>query len=247
MDIKAYILSGIIETYVLGLCTPAEEQEFEQLRRQYPALDKAVLDFEEELEKNMLQQTSLPGDATDKYILDTLATMEKPAAAVPIPGGKNKWLKPFAIAASVLLVISAGLNYYLYRQTKKTIPLVISNTTLPPGDYEILKNPAITPVAMYGVGAHAICRCTMFWDKKTGKMYMMIHHLPQSSSSRDYQLWATVNGKPVSIGIVQDDIRGRFIELANVPPDASSFIVTLEKAGGTSTPTITETYLSGKI
>lgn len=74
--------------------------------------------------------------------------------------------------------------------------------SLPLQDYEVMNNPSITPVAMYGVGYHAICRCTMFWDKKTGKIYLMIHHL-QNPPQKDYQLWATVNGKPVSIGIVQ--------------------------------------------
>ena len=78
-------------------------------------------------------------------------------------------------------------------------------------------------------------------------MYIMIHHLPKSSQSKDYQLWATVDGKSVNVGIVQDDIRGRFIEMNNVPAGATSFIVTLEKAGGTPTPTIEETYLAGKI
>ena len=100
---------------------------------------------------------------------------------------------------------------------------------------------------MYGVGYHAICRCTMFWDKQTGKMYMIIHHLPKSSAQKDYQLWAMVDGKPISIGIVQDEIRGRFIEMNNVPAGAVSFIVTLEKAGGTTAPTLDETYLQGEI
>jgi anti-sigma-K factor RskA len=100
---------------------------------------------------------------------------------------------------------------------------------------------------MYGVGYHAICRCTMFWDKQTGKMYIMIHHLPKSSEQKDYQLWAMVDGKQVSVGIVQDEIRGRFIEMNNVPAGAVSFMVTLEKAGGTAEPTIAETYLEGKI
>ena len=124
----------------------------------------------------------------------------------------------------------------------KTAPV-----SLPESDYKIMLDPKITPVAMYGVGTHAICRCTMFWDKRTGKMYIMIHHLPQSSVSRDYQLWAMVDNKPVNIGVVQDDIRGRFIEMNNVPAGTTAFSVTLEKAGGNSIPTVEETYLKGSI
>jgi anti-sigma-K factor RskA len=87
----------------------------------------------------------------------------------------------------------------------------------------------------------------MFWDKKTGKIYIMIHHLPLTSSEKDYQLWAMVDGKPVSVGIINEEIRGRFIEMENVPSNAIAFTVTLEKAGGSQQPTVEETYLSGKI
>ncbi len=246
MDIKQYISSGIIETYVMGLCTAAEEKELELLRSQYPELSKAIVAYEKEMEQNMLQQTTLPPAATDKRILDALTAMNKPAAVVQMPLRKRNWLKNIAVAASVLLVISTGFNYYLYRQVKKTASAG-SNTSLPLSDYKVLLDPSITPVAMYGVGTHAICRCTMFWDKKTGKMYIMIHHLPQSSATKDYQLWAMVDGKYINAGLVKDEIRGKFIEMSNIPSGATAFTVTLEKAGGNSAPTIEETYLKGVI
>lgn len=246
MDIQQYISGGIIEMYVLGLCSPEEERELEQLRNSYPELDKAVTEYESELKRNMLQQSTLPDEATDKKILATLAAMQKPALVVSMQAAKSAWLKPFAAAASILLLLSAGFNYYLYRQTKKIAPVVNNITTLPVNDYAVLNNPKITPVAMYGVGYHAICRCTMFWDKQTGKMYMMIHHLPKSSVKQDYQLWAMVDGKAVSIGIVNDEIRGRFSEMNNIPGGATSFIITLENAGGATVPTMNETYLEGE-
>lgn len=246
MDIKEYISSGIIETYVMGLCSPEEEVELEQLRSQYLELAKAVQEYEMAMEKNMQGQTTLPDEATDKRILASLAAMNTPAPVINIATQRKNWLKPFTAAASVLLLISLGLNFYQYRQTKKPVA-VNGSSSLPVSDYEVLTNPAITPVAMYGVGSHTICRCTMFWDKKTGKLYVMIHHLPKSSSSRDYQLWANVDGKMVSMGIIQDEIRGRFIEMNNTPAGATAFSVTLEKAGGSTTPTAEETYLEGRI
>jgi hypothetical protein len=246
MDIQQYISSGIIETYVMGLCSPVEEKELEALRIQYPELEKTICDYETAMEKNMLQHITLPDIKTDERIFETIDRLSNSAPVIPIQPIKRSWLKPFAIAASVLLLISAGFNYYLFQQTKKT-DSVTTITGLPLRDYEVMKNPRITPVAMYGVGYHSICRCTMFWDKSTGKMYIMIHHLPKSSSSKDYQLWATVDGKPVSVGIIQDDIRGRFIEMNDVPAGANAFIVTLENAGGSTHPTEAEIYLQGSI
>lgn len=78
-------------------------------------------------------------------------------------------------------------------------------------------------------------------------MYIMIHHLPQSSAAKDYQLWAMVDGKYINAGLVKDEIRGKFIEMNNIPSGATAFTVTLEKAGGNSAPTIEETYLKGVI
>jgi anti-sigma-K factor RskA len=252
MDIHEYILSGKIETYVMGLCSAEEEKEIEQLRTRYPELDKAIIACEMEMENNLVKQQTQPGDETDKKILDWLDTQKAPAQVVQMKSPAKNLLKYAAAVAIVLLLVSGGLNIYQYRQTKILQakidqPGAKSEPGLPERDYLIMKNPSITPVAMYGVGNHAICRCTMFWDKKTGKVYIMIHHLPESSSARDYQLWAMVNGKPVSVGIVQDNIRGRFIEMDNVPPGATAFTVTLEKAGGSLTPSVDETYLEGRI
>ena len=255
MSDKDYISSGIIEQYVLGLCTPEEETELEQLRKTDAALNEAIINFEIQFENEMMRHTSMPGAATDNKILEQIDSL-KPTPVVPISIGKEKiveykWLRSVAAAAILLLGTSAVFNYILYSKNKKQQEEMATRNnipaTLPLADYNILKDPAITPVAMYGVGYHAICRCTMFWDKKTGKVYIMIHHLPKSSSEQDYQLWANVDGKPVSVGIINDVIRDRFIEMSNMPAGATSFIVTLEKAGGAAVPTEDETYLKGTI
>lgn len=271
MNIQEYISSGIVELYAMGLCSQEERKEFETLLKQHHELKTALSKFEAELERKMQQNEIHPSAAADKKILAALDELNTPLVTMkPVTVIKKAdWFKPLAVAASLLLAVSLYFIYSLNKENKKLEEQLVAATpkkempppemkkemppgpidlsTLPKRDYEIMLDPTITPVAMYGVGLHAICRCTMFWDKKTGKMYMIIHHLPQSSSTRDYQLWAMVNNKPVSVGTVQDDIRGRFIEMNGVPNGATSFIVTLEKAGGNSTPTIEETYLSGKI
>lgn len=51
MDIKEYISSGIIELYVMGLCSPEEEKELEALRPQYKELHEAILQYEKDMEE----------------------------------------------------------------------------------------------------------------------------------------------------------------------------------------------------
>ena len=50
MNIELYIQSGIVESYVLGLASPAEVAEFEQLLPHFPQLKEAMSDFEYQLE-----------------------------------------------------------------------------------------------------------------------------------------------------------------------------------------------------
>jgi anti-sigma-K factor RskA len=253
MDIKEYISSGIIEQYVLGLCTKEEARELEQLRNEYPELREAILQYEIELEEKMMKDAMQPSAGTDEKILRSLEALQTPVASITQKGivRKINWYKTFA-AASVLLL--AVCSYFIYTLNKKSNSLANELATrknqgegLPVADYKIMTDPSITPVAMYGFGIHSICRCTMYWDKKTGKMYIMIHHLPESSAAKDYQLWAMVDGKPVSIGVIQDEIRGRFIEMQNVPAGANAFTVTLETAGGSIAPTEENTFLTGRI
>jgi anti-sigma-K factor RskA len=254
MDITQYISSGNIEMYVMGLCTPAEKAELETLRPQYPQLNDAVIQFEKELETNLLANAIVPGAAVDTRVLKALSTLQTPVIDIntnsTTPVKKMGWLKAVAAAAILLLAISGIFNYTLYKKTTEqnlALREKQNYSPLPITDYEILKKPSITPIAMNGVFPHNVCRCTMFWDKKTGKVYVMIHHLVPTTPQNNYQLWAMVNDKPVSVGIVNDKVRDRFIELQNMPADATAFIVTMEKSGGNTMPTLENTYLSGKI
>lgn len=250
---EEYISSGIIEQYVLGMCNNEEKADLELLRKKHPSVQKAITDFELSFEQKMMANTVMPSAETDAKILAQFISFnETPVISINKNSSKNfGWLKVVAAAAIIFLGISGAFNYFLYIKNKEQKEALSAVKNLPAGlpisNYNVLKDPSITPIAMYGVGYHSICRCTMFWDKKTKKMYMMIHHLPTSSDTKDFQLWAMVDGKPVSIGIINDAIRDQFIEMPNVPEGAVAFTVTLEKAGGTTTPTMEETYLQGKI
>jgi anti-sigma-K factor RskA len=252
MDIQKYISSGIIEMYVTGMCSIDEKTELEDLRAHSPELNDAVLKFEAAFENNLLKHPTMPSAETDKKIAALFQKAEIPVVKLSPSREIRKInrLKFAAAAAVMLLSLSLFYNYNFYQKSKQQ-QLVFDNekksATLPEGDYNILKQPSITPVAMYGVSPHTICRCTMFWDKKTGKAYIMIHHLMPAAPQNNYQLWAMVDGKPVSVGLVNEKIRDRFIEMQNLPQNATAFIVTLEKNGGSNTPTLDETYLSGRI
>jgi len=253
MDINSYISSGIVELYVMGLCNVEEKAEVEALRKQFPILENAIRNYEISLEKELMRTGVAVPAAVDEKLLATFSQPSQQADEVKVlpvlQSGRNRFVYAFAAVSTILLGFCMYTIYDLKVKLRKNELLVSENKsieTLPPSDYKILNDPGITPVAMYGVGSHSICRCTMFWDKKTGKAYIILHHLPTSSDKSDYQLWAFVNGQAINIGIIDDSIRGRFIEMKNIPAGVESFSVTLEKAGGVATPT-EDVYLRGRI
>jgi hypothetical protein len=227
----------------MGLCSEEEKNELELLRESDAVLNKAIINFEIEFESRMMRNAFLPGVQTDDKILHALQSFGTPVVTMHTEDKKVKklsWLKMVAAASVLLFGVSAFFNYTQYEKNKvQAGELAAKNNlpqSLPLANYNILKDPSITPVAMIGQGYHAICRCTMFWDKKTGKAYVMIHHLVPSGENYDYQLWANVNGKQVSVGMINDKIRDRFVEVSGMPENAKEFTVTLEKNGGATAP-----------
>ncbi len=51
MKIKEYIESGVLEAFVLGAASEAEERELMQLKNQYPELNKTLADLEADMER----------------------------------------------------------------------------------------------------------------------------------------------------------------------------------------------------
>ena len=84
----------------------------------------------------------------------------------------------------------------------------------------------------------------VFWNTKTKEVYIADVSLPQAPSDKQYQLWAIVDGKPVDAGVV-DDCNG-LCKMKNIP-NAQAFAITLEKKGGSPTPTLSAMYVMGKV
>ena len=70
--------------------------------------------------------------------------------------------------------------------------------------------------------------------------------MPQPQAGQQYQLWAIVDGKPVDAGMVEIDPGKALHRMKNIPK-AEAFAITLEKAGGSPTPTLTAMFVMGKV
>ena len=142
MDIKEYISSGIIESYVLGLATEQEASILECVRKNSPEVEQAILDAQLILEQFATQQAIVPNEElkseiwakleieADEHtssfqqdpVLSEIDTGESEIDITdkvrPISSADGKKWSPLWIAASVLLVSSVAANIVLlnYRE-----------------------------------------------------------------------------------------------------------------------------------
>lgn len=265
MDIKAYIESGVIESYVLGIADSKEAAALEQMIAQYPEIKQAVSAFEASLEKTALENAvQAPAHVKEKLfagLQNEFATEVPVAKVVQMQPRSTNWLKYVAAASVILLISSSALNVYYFNQFNevsnkyaallndkngleaslniyKTKTLDIYNSM------QLMSDPTMIKVSMPGVKGKEENLATVFWDKKTKDVYLLANKLPQTPSDKQYQLWAIVDGKPVDAGLL-DNCNG-LCKLKNIP-NAQMFAITLEKKGGSAIPTKEQMYVAGAV
>lgn len=173
----------------------------------------------------------------------------------------NSFSRYFAAAAIILLVVSGGLNIYFYSKFTQTTQqyqaLLLEKNTLQANNQimqtksldlfnsmQMMADPNMQKIAMPGIPGKESNYATVFWDAKSKDVYILPNKLPQPAQGKQYQLWAIVDGKPVDAGVLGDC--AGLCKMKNIPT-ASMFAITLEKEGGSPTPTLTEMYVAGKV
>lgn len=256
MDIRAYIESGAIESYVLGIADQQEAAEFEQLAAQYPEIRSAREAFEASLEQKALADAIAPPPEIEKALLEQLS-FQKPAAVI-----RRLPIKTYiAAAAIVLLVISGGLNFYLYNRLRNSddayasllarqTSLLTDNQSIQTrmldmyNSMQLMSDTSVTKVSMTPVPGKTGSFATVFWDNHTKEVYLLPNKLAKAEPGKQYQLWAIVDGKPVDAGVMGEC--AGLCHMKNIPR-ASAFAITLEKEGGSPTPTMSQLYVFGKV
>jgi anti-sigma-K factor RskA len=257
VDTKAYIESGVIESYVLGMADAQEAAELEQLSRQYPEIREAIDGFEIALEKQALAGAMPPPVHVKQQLLSTLE-FEKEERTKTVAFG---WSRYIATASIILLVASAALNVYFYQQFKSTSTayqallteknsILAANQNIQTKTLELyshmqmMSDPAVTKVSMAGVAGKEGNLATVFWDNNSKDVYLLPNKLAQAPSDKQYQLWAIVDGKPVDAGMITDC--AGLCKMKNIPK-STMFAITLEPKGGSASPHLDQMYVAGKV
>jgi len=285
MNTAEYIASGILEQYVSGTATPQEMREVECMSHIYPEIKLEIVVMQNALETMAMAEAKMPPAFLKNKILGTLNELKNEQAAeiskettqkgnnvlgteLPDAHIKQASAKVFnlsyihlKVAASILLLISAGLGVYSIATNSK---LNNASTQLSNARNEIknkeqiiaakgeqlavVSNLNFKPVLMKGIETKSPeSEATIYWNKTSKEVYISIANLPKPAEDKQYQLWAIADGKPVDMGMIDPKNLAASFQKMKTIGNAQAFAITLEKKGGVPSPTMTEMYVMGGV
>lgn len=269
MDVKKYIESGVLESYVAGELTEEQMLEVEAKAREYPEIQRELDELHDALRTYAQAADKKPtkdilGDALsqiDEEEQGRFIKMLEQEDEVQIK--RVNVIPVWSIAATILLFISLGFNYLFYTQFKKTKDQLVSlnsqNVVLAEKvsnseqrlQYAELRvahflNEDNVHVRMDGLDIAPESYANVFWNKKSNAVFISVDNLPEPPHGHQYQLWAIKDGQaPIDAGIF--DYNQLVQELKIIRGEVKAFAVTLEKEGGSPIATVDKTYVKGFI
>jgi anti-sigma-K factor RskA len=271
VDVNEYIASGILEAYSIGAVSSQEKQEVECMCHIYPEIREELNKIMVAVEQMAnVQKISPPAEVKTKLFAQIKnIRVEEPSTGKIVPLRPTNNYKSFnrVLAAACLILAISMVSLYFY-ETSNAVYLtkqlakaeeVISDKQFKISKLEESKKYSDAEIAMFRdpnfktvflkstnnkpENALAIVCC----NTKNKSTVIAIQDLPSAPTDKEYQLWAIVNGKPVSLGMIPaDSMTKGFFEVKNVE-NPQAFAITLEKVGGVEKPTMEEMFVIGTI
>lgn len=270
MSIHDVIESGLLEGYVLGITTPEESNMIQELCAKHPELIKEI----EAIEESLISYSSQSSKPLNKGLKDSISsrltfneTAEKKEGATIIalnaPNNNIRFYKAGIAASILLLVTSSIVNVSLYKKTTqlsgqvaelnttKSIladQMTVQQTSMQTltTNFQFLTDPKVKAIALSGMNSLVSAKAVIHWNPETQEVYFDANALPASPQSKQYQLWAIVDGKPVDAGMINLE-NGVAFQKMKLISGAQAFAVTIENTGGSPTPSLDTMCLLGNV
>ena len=213
-----------------------------------PAVKDRLMDKLRVLKAEEQQAIVKEGSVPDKKSSGLVVPMDAPR--------KNR--APLMAASVIALVVSIGAVIYLLQQnnsrTQQVTALQQQVNVLQQNSSEqqqqlqastqalaLWQNNAVRKLDLTSVPGKPAALAKVFWNQQTGDVYLSDISLPAAPAGKQYQLWAIVDGKPVDAGMLSSGKRA--VQKMKTFETAQAFAITLEKEGGSPTPTMEEMYV----
>ncbi len=258
MDIQKYIASGIIEQYVLGLTSEEEGTAVEQAAAQYPEIQQHIEELRNSIEQYALAHAITPPSGLKNKVLQSVDPSRAPVETPTIPSKKGIpfWLGGVLTAAFLTAAIMAGMFYWNNQSQQEKLDQLKTEMATLQENCDLLKNsnqqiiaalkdPNTKHIHLRGTAVSPESLVVAFWNENDEEAYLNVINLPNPPEKHQYQLWADIDGKMVSMGVL--DLKGD--EVLSIPfmAQAESLNITLEPEGGSEHPNVEQLHVSGEV
>lgn len=267
--------------YVSGAANDQERREVQCLATVYPEIRAELVALEETMNQFSTEFKASPPSGLKNNILAAIKDtpqipVEKQVGDQSNMDGKTTETKPiemtvskrdishfpWRLAASVLLLVSSGLLYFLITQQNDYQAILesqndnisqlqneLEDLTLEVKDQNeqlaVISSPSTLKIPLGSPTGDAQDMALVFWDASNQNVYLDPDQLPSIDEEFQYQLWALKDNQPIDLGTVLKGNIG-FQKMKSVDA-ADAFAITLEPLGGSEVPTLEQLKVIGQI
>jgi len=248
--IITFLNSDLLEKYLLGETTSEQTEMVETYISKYPEVQKAYSELEHNLEIVAKSYAVEAPKGILNNILDELD--EKPTIQLNQIKSTKPWYR-FAVAASIAALVFAASSYTFYSQNQKLSKenqvvvdeifdlrndIDLNNQMLDKVMRQLLRlnNPETEKYIIKGNERAKDLKTVAYINAKDKTSMIDVITLPQLPEEQCYQIWAEVQDKMVSLGILSEADR----QLKTIPytEDALGLNITIEPKGGNTNATL---------
>ena len=213
LDTRAYIESGILEQYALGVVSDQERREVECLSNIYPEIAAELVAMSDVLSLYSQQFQKTPPPHLRERLLEQIEAEPRREEEPPLPTNVRplnpppadnatpyRWLPLTALAAAALVLVVMGtqwINQLLDQQAgmaqqqqamQQQIAQLQSDRQEVERQWELLKNSQA--IALRGTPQHPANDAMVMWDEQSKTVHLAAFNLPPPPAHHQYQLWA---------------------------------------------------------
>jgi len=239
-----FLNSGLLEKYLLGDTTSVETDMVESYISKYPEVQNAYNTLQYNLEIVAKSNAVEAPRSILNTILDELD--EKPVIQLNTPKKYKTWYK-FSVAASIIAFLFAGTSYLFYHQNQRLnnenqvvvdeifdlrSDIAANNKKLDNimHQFKELNDPNTYKYIMQGNNRAKNLKTVAYINPKEKTSMIDVVSLPKLPEEQCYQIWAELQGKMVSLGILTE--ADRQLKIIPYTENALALNITIEPKGG---------------
>jgi hypothetical protein len=184
--------------------------------------------------------------------LETANNRAPSSAAIPSAGVFSRWASFLLLGIYVIFGVIMTLRYQSIKkenlQLQKNLESCKSESKISNRKLDIIaliEDRKTQPVYLKGSAISPAAKAIVYWNPQSKLAYLNPYALPAPPQGKQYQIWADVGGKMISLGLI--DLKVVDFQKINHIDRAVSLNITIEPLGGSESPNVAQLLANGLI